>query len=457
MYRKILKLILSGFASTFLLPSASVGQIYPLSENTWSNPEFVKRFMGSYGVDTERSPGISSQERDIFNEVSEVIGENPQRAAELLAPKITSESSAALDYTLANIHFQIGNTERAAENYKKAIAKFPNFRRAYMNLGILYIQNGEYEEALPHLLKTIELGGGDGNLFGLVAFAHLNLGRSAQALPAYRMARMFAPYNKDWAMGEIQCLMNMSIFDEAIGLLDELITRHPDDSSLLLLQANAFVGKQDLDRAVANLEMVRSMGAETLSSLGLLADIYMNMNQHELALTIYLDTLEYQELDRNRAFRIAEVLAQVGAWNEVTTYIDSFEERFSDSLTDSEELKLLNLKAEVALAEDRETEAIEMLQQVVRRDPLNGSALLLIASYHWRQDDHEEAIIYFERAERVDDTEVEALIQHARMRVSLREFDRAVELLQRAQMLEPRGYVADYLEMVQQAARSARN
>lgn len=457
MQTKILKLIISGIASACFLPTISISQVYPLSENTWSNPEFVNRFMGSYGIDTELNPGISSQERDLFNEVSQVIGDNPKRAAELLAPRITSESSAAMDYTLANIYFQIGDVESAAENYTKAIKKFPNFRRAYMNLGILNIQAADYEAALPYLLKTIELGGSNGNLFGLVAFAHLNLGRSAQALPAYRMARMFAPYNKDWAMGEIQCLMNMSSFDEAIELLNELISRHPDDSSLLLLQANAFVGKQNLNKAVANIEMVRSMGAETLSSLGLLADIYMNMNQPALALTIYLETLEHQELDRSRAFRIAEVLARVGAWDEVTAYIHSYEDRFGESLTDTEQLKLLNLKAEIALADNRESDAMDLLQQVVSRDPLNGNALLLIASYHWRQSNFEEAIIYFERGERVDDTEVEALIQHARMRVSMREFGRAAEFLQRAQMLEPRGYVADYLVMVQQAARSANN
>lgn len=457
MKTKILKFILSATVSTLCLPGIGNSQIFPLSENTWDNPEFVKRFLGSYGVDTERSPGITTQERDLFNEISGLIGENPQRAAEILSSRITSESSAALDYTLANIYFQTGNPDRATENYKRAIQKFPNFRRAYMNLGILKIQQGEFEKALPHLLKTVELGGADGNLYGLIAFSHLNLGRSGQALPAYRMARMFAPYNKDWAMGEIQCLMNMSVFDEAIVLLDELISRHPDDPSLLLLQANAFVGKQDLEQAVANLEMVRSMDAQTLSSLGLLADIYMNMEQPALALPIYLETLDFEELDRQRAFRIAQVLARVNAWDEVTAYINSFETRFSESLSDSERLKVLNLKAEVALAENRESDAMELLQQVVRRDPLNGNALLLIASYHWRQNAYEEATIYFERAEKADNTEVEALIQHARMRVSMREFNRAVELLQRSQMLDPRSYVADYLEMVQQAARSARN
>lgn len=430
------------------------GQVYPLSENNWDNPDFQARFLGSYGVDTEKNPGITAAEKTLFDSVAAVIAESPEQAATLLAAGITPESSAALDYTLGNLYFQLGQSERATAAYQTSIRKFPNFMRAYKNLGILKIQSAAYEDALPFLFKTVELGGADGDLYGLIAYAHLNLGRSAQALPAYRMARMFAPKSKDWAMGEIQCLMNMSVFAEAIGLIDELITNYPDDATLYLLQANAYVGIQDLSRAVANLEMVRAMEKETLASLGLLADIYMNMNQPSLALPTYLATLEKSELEKSRAFRIAEVLAQVEAWEETTEYIEGFEQRFGDELSESEELGLLNLKARIALANGAEAEAMELLTSVVQRDPLNGGALLLIADYHWRINEFEEAILNFERAAKVKETQVDALIQHARLRVAMREFPVAARLLQQAQMLEPRGYVSDYLTKVEAAARA---
>ncbi len=432
----------------------SHAQVYPLSENNWNNPDFVKRFMGSYGVDTEKNPGITVAEKTLFDSVAAVIGSNPTEAARMLSAGITPESSAALDYTLGNLYFQLGRNDDAIIAYQKAIRKFPNFLRAYRNLGILKIQAAKFEEALPFLLKTVELGGADGDLYGLIAYSHLNLGRSAQALPAYRMARMFAPLSKDWAIGEIQCLMNMSAFGEAIGHIDELIVRFPEDPTLYLLQANAFVGKQELSKAVANLEMVRAMGRETLASLGLLADIYMNMNQPSLALPIYLDTLSQADLDKSRAFRIAQVLSRVEAWDETAAYVEAFEAKYAEKLTEEESLNLLNLKAKIALATGSEDKAMEFLDQVVQRDPLNGGALLLIADYHWRQRSFEEAKLNFERAAKVKETQVDALIQHARMRVTMREFPAAARLLQQAQMLEPRNYVADYLTKVEAAARA---
>ena len=46
-------------------------QSYPLSENTWSNPEFVDRFLGTYGFDTEKHPP-SQKRRARFSNKSRV-------------------------------------------------------------------------------------------------------------------------------------------------------------------------------------------------------------------------------------------------------------------------------------------------------------------------------------------------------------------------------------------------
>ena len=43
-------------------------QVFPLSQNSWSNPDFVKRFLGSYGVLTEKEPQITSDESETFKQ-----------------------------------------------------------------------------------------------------------------------------------------------------------------------------------------------------------------------------------------------------------------------------------------------------------------------------------------------------------------------------------------------------
>jgi hypothetical protein len=94
-------------------PSLSAG-VLPLQESRWDNPAFVAAFTASYGVDTERNPNISAEEKKFFETLAPVIAANPAEAATTLAAAITPQSSAALDYTLANIYFQTGKIPEAA-------------------------------------------------------------------------------------------------------------------------------------------------------------------------------------------------------------------------------------------------------------------------------------------------------------------------------------------------------
>ena len=85
-----------------------LAQSYPLSENTWSNPEFVDRFMGSYGVDTEKSPSISSEEAEVFRQVAK-SGYKSDTAIKILSKSINKDSSGAMDFALANFLLQKGD------------------------------------------------------------------------------------------------------------------------------------------------------------------------------------------------------------------------------------------------------------------------------------------------------------------------------------------------------------
>ena len=59
----------------------------------------------------------------------------------MLESSITEESSGALDYTLANLHFQAANTE-SDYPYNAALGKFPGFARAHKILNSLCSDGG---------------------------------------------------------------------------------------------------------------------------------------------------------------------------------------------------------------------------------------------------------------------------------------------------------------------------
>jgi tetratricopeptide (TPR) repeat protein len=448
---------ISAVGSTLALSFSINAQskTFPLSENSWSNPAFVQRFMGSYGVDTGLNPSITSEDKELFQELVPLIQADPNQAINFLRTKITRESNAALDYTMGNLFFQTQKNSYAIQAYKMAITKFPNFLRAYKNLGLLYVQQGDYAEAQKMLIKAIELGGGDGDLYGTLGFCYLNSSKYSNALESYKMAMIFMPESRDWRLGKVQCLTNLGQHIEAIEMLNHLIEETPGDSSLILLQANSMVANQNPMAAAANLQIVKAMGEANAGSLTLLGDIFVNANNVELAFPHYMDALKAEGLDADRAFRVARVLVSRYAWDEAESYLSEVDSKFSSSLSDTQKLELLNYQASVALGKNESAKAAEILNQVVDRDPLNGKALLLLAEYHWNQDEFEKAELYFTRAAKVDDSKVEALIQNARMRVAMKDYSKAAELLEEAQLIQPQSYVQDYLAKVQAVARAA--
>lgn len=433
-------------------PAPASAQIFPLSENTWRNPEFVQRFLGSYGFNTELTPSITSEERTIFETLVPLLQTNPQAAIQQLRAAIKPESSPALTYTLANLHFQTGATAEAERLYRDAIRRFPNFLRAYKNLAILLVQNARYADAVPMLLKTIELGGQGGDVFGLLGFSYLNTQNDVAGLQAYEQALMFEPDSRDWRMGRVQALMNLGRAEEAVGIIDDLVQRFPGQNELLLLQANAFVRLQRPLDAAATLEILRTRSAATSPALVLLGDIYLNFQQPDLALDAYQGALAKRELGPDRLLHIARRFADTRSWGQLDAYLAALDRTALETRPDAQ-LDLLNLEAASDLAQGRGSAAADKLAQVVARDPLNGRALLLLAEYEWRNDRQEEAEILFERAARVPVVASDALVQHARLLVSRRAYAEAVRLLERAQMLQPRAHIADYLEKVAAAAR----
>ena len=453
MNRLLSKLFAAGTLSFALSSSAAV---YDLEEISWDNPKFVKAFTGSYAFDTEKTPSISSEEKALFEAITPFIGSNPKEAIAMLSAAIKPESSGALDYTLANLHFQAGNTREAIAAYKAALDKFPGFARAHKNLGILYVQSGEFENALSALLKTASLGTMDGSLLGLIGFVYLNTGETASALDAYRLALIFDPESRDWKLGKAQCLINIGESREAISILDELIRANPGDTNLLMLQANAFIGQGEEMKAAANLQIVDELGKSTAVSLTLLGDIFINSGSPDLAINYYIASLKQNDLNKDRLMRVIKALAARQAWNQLDQLIAATRSTIGQQLSPAEKTALLNFEAQVALGTNNDARAANILKDVVAADPLNGQALLLLANYYNKQNLREEATLYYERAQDVKDTEVEALIQHARMLVREREFAEAAKLLNRAQSIQPQSNVEAFLVKIESAARSMR-
>lgn len=443
---------LFAFCLSLGVAATASAQVYPLSENSWDNPEFRERFMGSYGVDTEISPNISPAEKTLFEEIVPLVSNDPKAAIARLKSAITADSSAAFDFILGNLYYQEDDMAGSVAAYRAAIKKFPTYYRAYLNAGRAEVNRGHYAEGLPLLQKALEIQPGDGSLYGLIGYCYLNLENYASALDAYRMAIMLAPNSLDWKRGKLQSLIALDLTKEAIGMLYELIAADPANADWWKFQANQFINQGEPMKAAANLSVVRDLGKADSATLVLLGDILLNEGVYGPALTSYEGAIATGKVRPERIFRVVRNLLAIGEPTSAESLLGSFTEGSPVAIEGDLKLELLNLQAEVAMATGDQDAASAYLEEIVSKDPMNGPALLSLSKFEVEKGDLAKAEFYAENATKVEAVALNAYLALARIKVSQKEYREAANALRQAQAIKPQEFVANYLLKVEQAA-----
>lgn len=424
----------------------------------WNDPTFQKQFVGAYGINADVEPRITPDEVKLLEKVRPLMTDELAKAEALLAKSIVPASSAVLDFTLGGIQFQQDRIEDARQNYERAVAKFPSFRRAWRNLGLIHAKAGSFDDAIRAFTKMIELGGGDSYSYGLLGYAYSSKLDYQAAEAAYRNALLLQPDNTEWRLGLTRCVYKQNKFQDAAALLDVLIERFPDKTEFWMLQAQTFLGMKQPLRAAENIEALELLGRADAENLNVLGDIYAGEALYDLAARAYRRAIEAgPNQPVARALRATELLAARGANAQARSVAAKIHDAWKDQLPDADSRKLLKLEARLAIAEgDERSDTATVLEELVRLDPLDGEALLLLGQHHVKLGEPDRAIFYFERAESLEAFEVNARVRHAQALVGLGRYADAVPLLRRAQELRPREDVARYLEQVERLSRTRR-
>lgn len=421
----------------------------------WKDPKFRQRLVESYVAETDVEPPATAAERE---QIQAVLGfmaaDNMAEAARVLDLNRTPASSAQFDFLRAGIHFQQDRFAEAAAAYQAAVDKFPKFRRAWRQLGLAHARQGSFDKALPALTRVIELGGADSYSYGLLGYAYTTTGNHLAAESAYRMANLLDPLAMDWKLGLAESFFKQRRYADAAALCGELLAAQPEHTGLWLLQANAYVGMNQPLIASQNLEFVDRLGKSTAESLNLLGDIYTNQEYYDMAANAYLGALD-QQADGNpaRAIRAARDLAARGALPAAGLLVARVEEKHAEGLGPDQRKELLRLRARIAVAGGAVGEELKVLEEIVALDPLDGAALILLGQHAGRAGDAEKAVFYFERAAALEAFEADAKVRHAQLLVGQGKYAEALPLLRRAQQIQPRDKIQEYLEQVERAAK----
>ncbi len=423
----------------------------------WNEPSFKRAFVAGYGVNAEIEPRVAQEEIVILEKVRPMMAaSNLAGAEQLLKSLMKPDGSATLDFTLGSIQFQQDRMDDALANFEKAVNKFPTFRRAWRNLGLIHVRASRHEEAIRSFTRMIELGGGDGYAYGLLGFAHSAREDYQPAEASYRNALLLQPENTEWRLGLARCVFKQEKFQDAATLLDALIARYPDKADFWMLQAQTYIGMKQPVRAAENLEMIDRLGKATVDTLFTLGDIYVQENLADLSANAYARAITADSAQPfARPMRSAEMLASKGAPAAARKVTNQIRESWGEKLSDADRRKLLKLEARLSMAEgDSGAGTVAVLEEILKLDPLDGEALMLLGQHYTKANEREKAILFYERASGIDSFEVEAKTRHAQILVGMSRYSDAIPLLRRAQELKPRETVARYIEQVERISKS---
>ena len=425
----------------------------------WSDPEFVNLFMGTYGANPQLEPEFrTEEERSLFVEkIRPMLRDDPRKAEEELLKIVDGQSSPLFDFYLGTLYFQKSDEPQALENaiksYESAVAKFPSFRRAHKNLALSLARAELYDKAIPHLTKTIVLGGADATIYGLLGFCYLTREHYISAEAAYKNAMLLEPEDPKWKLGVARAMISTENYLPALRLLDELLSDTPEQENLWTLQAGVHMQIGDVSKAAVSLEVLRKLGKIDPRNLALLGDIYMSQDAYSLALPAYLEVIQKEgTTDLSRSLRAADILSRRGAFEEADTVLDRIRKVGGAGISKEDDLKLLKLETKIAMANGRGEEAIKVLEEIIAKNPMDGEALLLAGDYYSQNGRMEEAENRYSLAAKIGAFEVDAYVKHAQALVKVQAYQKAVELLRKAQRIEPRDHVQSYLEKVEAAA-----
>ncbi len=427
-------------------------------DSLWQSEAFRKAFVGAYGIDSRIEPLVNEDESFYLNEAAQAMAEGDrERAIGILDDSGLAAESPALLFSLGNFYFEEGRTEEAIASFTEALELFPNFRDAHRNLAILLIQTDAFEEAEVHLRRAIALGSQEGLTFGLLAYCHSLKNRAQAALAAYRMAQVTMPDEVNWRWGEAQMLQLLGQPEQAASIYGELLEENPSDVRLWINLSRAHARMEDLDSAIAHLELASRMRPLSPTNLLALGQMYLRKGLPGLALRHTLEAVESGKLPAEEAAVVTGQFVDLRHFEEGRSLVQACRAVFGEELETEENRPWKSLlERSLALAElqegDRE-KGSRIVEALLETDPMDGPALVLLARFRAESGKIEEAIHLLEQAQGIDSVRREALIEHAKLLAGQARYEEALDLLTEANQLEPSDRIRAYMDSIRELRR----
>ncbi len=395
----------------------------------------------------EREPELTSEEYAVYEKVATLLTTSPELALRMLETMMTEKEppNPAFAFVLGNAYYGAQQLDRAEQNYRSAVQRYPTFLRAWNNLGILYYTSGRFAEAVPCFSKSVALGEHDPITFGLLGYCLEKEGDTVAAETAYLQAVSGDAGNTEWKEGLLRIYLDGKQYGRAEALVRNLIKKKPTETRYWLDYAGICLAQRRQPQAMIVLEEAIAAGAAGPDELMLLGDLYAEHDLTAAAVSIYEKILAAKPaLGERKLLQFARVLVAAGRLTEAEQTLA----RLPGELPEPERLALWQTRADLLMARSRWPEARHEIEALLALAPLDGQGLLTLGRTYLEEGNLPRATLAFEAAGKIPASAYAASIELANVELKNRHYARAVEYLEQAQSLRKNDAIADYLSRV---------
>ena len=419
----------------------------------WKSESFRKAVTGSYGIDSQIEPRITTDEEFYLDAAAKAMAEEKREdAITALSESSILPRSAAMLFMLGTLHFEEGNREEATTRLEEALALFPNFRDAHRNLAIVYVQQEEWENAQTHLIRAMELGSREAVTLGLLGYCHSVVGKHQAALDAYRIAALSQPEEKQWKLGQAQALLSLDEARKATQIYQEILEEEPADWNLWLTQADGWITLDLPIAAIANLDAARRAGQLSPDGTLSLGHLFLQNDLLDLAMQRYEEAFAIPDaIVPGKQIETLEYLTQLGRFSEAAQLLQQLpEERFASADSPSVEGRYQRVSSLLEIEIGDPEKGASQLEAWLKNNPIDGQALLLLAKYRESQGEREVAEMLYEQATGIPDEAAAAHRAWGNLLLAERDYEGAIEQWEQSLALRPSASLESSLEAVRE-------
>ena len=201
----------------------------------------------------------------------------------------------------------------AIEKYVAMLKLAPHLAAGYNNLGALYFDRQDYEDAARVLRKGLQLNPDMPTASAVLGLSYMKMGQSQEAKAPLEAALRANPDDNNVEMALSRALINLREYGEAVGHLTHHLQRNPNDQQALYM-----LGKTYLQLSENALGRIQEIDPNSVMAHEVAGEIDESMHNYDGALVEFKKAVELAPKEPGTHFRLGDAYWAISKWDSAS-------------------------------------------------------------------------------------------------------------------------------------------